>query len=217
MGGLTRRGWLALAAPVAGGVLAWAYRPGRPAAPNPSAREAIRERHFPNVPLRTHDGRDVRFYDDLVKDKIVAVNFMYTRCEDGKCPLIMANLARVQRILRDRVGRDIFMYSITLKPEQDTPAVLVRYAQALGTGPGWSLLTGKPEDIELLRRRLGFVQLDPVEDADKSNHIGGVRYGNEALRWWGMVPGLANPEWIARTILFADWPKDGSIQVKPCC
>lgn len=204
---LTRRTLLASAAPVAGGAVAWALRPDDAATPAPSPREALQERHFPNVALRTHDGRDVRFYDDLVRDKIVAINMFYARCEDGRCPLIMANLVQVQRLLQGRIGRDIFMYSITLKPEQDGRAVLVRYAQQLRVGPGWSLLTGRPEDIELLRRRLGFVQSVPEEDADSTNHIGGVRYGNEALRWWAMVPGLANPEWIAQSILFVDWPK----------
>jgi protein SCO1/2 len=70
--------------------------------------------------LTTHEGKKVKFYDDLIKDKIVIINFMYVKCE-GTCPGTTANLVKVQKLLGDRVGKDIFMYSITLKPEEDTP------------------------------------------------------------------------------------------------
>src|ERR1700740_158018 len=89
----------------------------------PAPRERIRRLYFPNVVLRTQDDKPVRFYDDLVKDKAVTINFFFARCEEI-CPLVMANLAKVQRLLGDRVGRDLFMNSISLKPEQDTPAKL---------------------------------------------------------------------------------------------
>src|SRR4026209_2439295 len=74
----------------------------------PSSREAIRARYFPNVVLRTHEDRPVRFYDDLIRDKVVVINFMYATCE-GVCPGITANLIKVQKLLGDRLGRDIFM------------------------------------------------------------------------------------------------------------
>src|SRR6185503_9250505 len=96
---------------------------------NTAARERIRERHFPNLLLTTHKGRKVRFYDDLIKDKIVVINFMYVKCE-GVCPGITANLAKVQKLLGNRLGRDVFMYSFTLKPEEDSPEVLRKYAEA---------------------------------------------------------------------------------------
>jgi protein SCO1/2 len=92
------------------------------------------------------------------------------------------------------------MYSISLKPEQDTPATLKEYARMFQAKPGWTFLTGKPEDVELLRRSLGFTNLDPKLDKDKSQHIGNVRYGNEPLMLWAACPGMASPEFIARTI-----------------
>src|SRR5262245_27327292 len=174
---------------------------------NISPREIIRRAHFPNVGLVTHEGRKARFYDDLIKDKNVVINFMYAHCEKI-CPPVMANLARVQKRLRDRIGRDIFMYSITLKPEEDTPRALAEYARAFGIGPGWLLLTGKPADIELLRRALRFPNDDPAEDADKSNHIGNLRYGNEPAVRWAACPGQASADWIVTSILSeADGPK----------
>jgi protein SCO1/2 len=164
-----------------------------------SPRDKIRRRYFPNVSLQTQDGKWVHFYDDLIKGKIVTINFFYAQC-DGICPTVTANLAKVQRLLGNRVGRDIFMYSISLKPEQDTPAALKEYAGMFQAKPGWTFLTGKPEDVELLRRSLGFTNLDPKLDKDKSQHIGNVRYGNEPLMLWAACPGMASPEFIARTI-----------------
>jgi protein SCO1/2 len=169
----------------------------------PSPRDAIRARYFPNVLLRTHENRSVRFYDDLIKDKIVVINFMYATCE-GVCPGVIANLAKVQTLLGDRIGRDVFMYSITLKPEQDTPAVLQDYVAMHSVGPGWLFLTGDPADVELLRRKLGFVNLDPALDADASEHIGNLRYGNEPLQLWGACPGLAAASWIVESLRWLD-------------
>ena len=201
---LSRRTWVAMSAlaPVAVGLLTRESR-----TEEISAREMIRERYFPNVVLTTHEGKQVRFYDDLLKDKIVTINFMYTQCADGRCPLTTANLVRVQRLLKDRGGRDIFMYSITLTPEHDTPAVLKRYARAYGVGPGWTFLTGKPEDVELLSRKLGFTWADPARDAKKANHIGNLRYGNEPLQLWAACPTQSNPAWIVESISWVDRSK----------
>jgi protein SCO1/2 len=176
---------------------------------NKTSRERLAENHFPNVMLTTQDGKKVRFYDDLIKDKIVLLNFFYARC-DGICPGTTANLVKVQRLLGDHVGRDVFMYSITLKPEQDTPAVLKSYAQAYKAGPGWTFLTGEPQDIELLRRKLGFTNPDPALDAVKSQHIGMLRYGNEPRQLWAGCPGLAHASYIVKSFGWAvDLPQSG--------
>lgn len=172
-----------------------------PRGPKLSPRERLQRHHLPNVELINQDGRRLRFYDDLVRNKKVVINFMYVQCE-GICVPVTANLVKVQKLLGDHVGRDIFFYSITLKPEQDTPKQLKLYARSHGVGPGWQFLTGKPADIEVLRRGLGFAYADPAEDADKSNHIGMIRYGIEAQMRWAACPGMANPEHIFRSILW---------------
>ena len=92
------------------------------------------------------------------------------------------------------------MNSISLKPEHDTPAVLKEYAEMFKAKPGWTFLTGKPDDIELLRRSLGFTNLDPELDKDKSQHIGNVRYGNEPLMLWAACPGMGSAEFLAKSI-----------------
>jgi protein SCO1/2 len=204
--GLTRRRVLALAALVPGSGLAKVGSAEKAGVARPVAsrepltpRERIQQRYFPNVSLRTHEGRSVRFYDDLIKGKTVTLNVMYASCE-GVCPAITMNLVRVQRLLGDRVGRDMFMYSITLKPEEDTPDVLKDYVRMHDIGRGWTFLTGTRDDIERLRRSLGFTNPNPALDQDASQHIGNVRYGNEPQMLWAACPGQAKPEWIVKSI-----------------
>lgn len=168
-------------------------------------RERLAERSFPNVTLTTHEGKKVKFYDDLLKDKIVIINFMYVKCE-GICPGTTANLVKVQKLLGDRVGKDIFMYSFTLKPEEDTPEKLAAYAKAYKVGPGWQFLTGDPKDVELVRQKLGFIDRDPVRDANKSNHIGMLRWGNEPHTLWAGCPGSLAPSKIVKELALVDWP-----------
>jgi protein SCO1 len=167
----------------------------------PAGSRAQIARHLPNVEFRTQHGRRVRFYDDLVKDKKVIINFMYARC-DGICVPVTMNLNRVHKRLGDRVGRDIFMYSITLKPAEDSPENLRLYREHHGVDGSWLFLTGAPHDIDHLRRALGFAIGDPAEDADISNHIGMIRYGVEPRMRWAACPGTANPEHIVQSILW---------------
>lgn len=160
--------------------------------------------YFPNATLTTHEGKQVKFYDDLIKNKLVVINMMYAQCSEGVCPLTTMNMKRVYTALGDRVGRDIHMYSITLLPYFDTPEVLNKYAKDHGTGPGWQFLTGRDSDIEVIRRKLGFYDLDPKVDADRSQHAGVVRVGNEAYDRWMMAPALGAVEPILQVIRHAD-------------
>jgi len=169
-----------------------------------TARERIRDRYFPEVSLFTQDGSKVRLYEDLIKDKIVVINFFYATC-NGICVPVTSNLVKVQKLLGDRVGRDIFMYSFTLKPKEDSPDVLRRYAERFSVTPGWQFLTGDSDALELVRRRMGFTDPDPRRDADKLNHTGMVRYGNEPLTLWAACPGMSAPESLVKSILAVDW------------
>jgi protein SCO1/2 len=176
-----------------------------------SPRELIQQRHLPNVELITQDNQKVHFYTDLVKGRRVVIQFMFARCKDI-CPVITHHLVEVQRMLNGRVGRDIFFYSITLSPEEDSTQDLKAFAKKHGVGPGWTFLTGKPDDILLLRKSLGFFYSNPKEDADRNNHSGMVLVGTEPLMRWAMCEGGANPKWIATVIQTeVDAPMMGSV------
>ena len=175
------------------------------------ARQKIQEQHLPNVPLISHEGKEALFYDDLVKDKIVTVNFFYSKC-DEICPMVMANLVKVQKLLGDQVGRQIYMYSITLKPEQDTMDVVRNYRTALGAAAGWTFFTGKVEDIDKIRKGIGFTYPEPAIDRDTRQHIGNVRYGNEPLMLWAACPGQAHTKWVAESFEWMVHPELNRVQ-----
>ena len=207
MARLSRRKMLATLAvtPVVAGVVAQTVSSDDKTFMATDSRKKLQQRYFPNFELTTHEGKKVRFYDDLIKDKIVVLNFMYVKCE-GVCMPVTMNLKRVQKLLGDRVGRDIFMYSITLKPQEDTPRELKRYVDMHHIKPGWTFLTGKPDEINTLRRSLGFKDAKVKLDQDLTNHTGMVKYGNEARQWWAMFPGEANAPWIVECIRWMDGP-----------
>ncbi len=152
---------------------------------------------FPNVPLVTHEGKSVRFFDDLIKDKAVVINFIYTSCPDA-CPLETAKLREVQTILGDRVGKDTFFYSITIDPARDTPEMLKEYAKKYQAGPGWLFLTGKESDIILLRKKLGLY-IDEIQD-QSSDHNLSLVIGNQAMGRWKKSSPFDNSYYLADQI-----------------
>jgi protein SCO1/2 len=143
--------------------------------------------YFPNVELTTHDGRSVRFFDDMIEGRVVVLNFIYTACPDA-CPMETARLAEVQEILGDRIGEDVFMYSITIDPDRDTPEVLAEYRSRFGARDGWTFLTGDEEDILLLRRKLGLY----IEEEGKAetDHNLNMLIGNQATGHWALAEAL---------------------------
>lgn len=154
--------------------------------------------YFPNISLTTQDGKQVHFYDDLIKDKVVAVNFIYTTCPDA-CPMETARLLEVYRILKDRMGKDIFFYSITIDPEKDTPEVLKSYIERWGIGEGWTFLTGKKEDILLLRQKLGVLNAES-SDGSKENHNLSLTIGNQKTGRWMKRSPFENPYVLANQL-----------------
>ncbi|MNF32741.1 hypothetical protein D3C85_600520 [compost metagenome] len=158
---------------------------------------------FANVPLYTQDGDKVRFYDDLIRGKVAVINMMYVMCE-GICPTMTANMRQVQRLLGDRLGRDVHLYSITLQPLLDTPDTLKAYADKHGAKPGWTFLTGDPGDIRRLRYSLGFFDPLPEVDENLSTHTGMLRIGNDRTQRWTMAPALCDAKRIVATINHVD-------------
>jgi len=169
--------------------------------------------HFPNAVVYTHEGRKALFYDDLLRGKTVMINCMSIRNE-AVFP-VTSNLARVQRLLGDRVGRNLFMYSITVNPEHDTPKALAAFAEKHRAGPGWMFLTGERTVVDLLRSRL-FINPDhhdhehgPVEDCS----LALIRYGNEAVGLWGSVPAKRDPISIATRLSWIESGQPAAVKV----
>ncbi|HEU5413089.1 MAG TPA: SCO family protein [Candidatus Angelobacter sp.] len=159
--------------------------------------------YFTNLPLVTQDGKTVHFYDDVLKGKIVAINLIYTHCQYS-CPLETARLVQVQKMLGDRVGKDIFFYSISIDPKRDTPKVLKAYAEQYHVGPGWTFLTGKKEDIDLISKKLGLYS-NP--NSSKDGHYAQLLIGNEPMGQWMRNAATDNPRFLANQIgnLLGNW------------
>ena len=151
--------------------------------------------YFPNVPLTTQEGKIVHFFDDLIKDKVVVINFIYTHCADS-CPLETAQLLRVQKILGDRLGKDVFFYSITIDPEHDTPEVLKEYKERFKAH--WTFLTGKESDIIQLRKKLGLY-IEEIQDGS-NNHNVSMIIGNQTTGRWMKRSPFENPHVLADQI-----------------
>ncbi|MDD1616320.1 MAG: SCO family protein [Methylococcaceae bacterium] len=154
--------------------------------------------YFPNIELIDQDGKTVRFYDDLIKDKVVVINFIYTHCGDT-CPAQTASLRQVYKLLADRMGKDIFFYSISIDPKHDTPKALKDYADSFKTGAGWRFLTGKKEDVTLLRKKLGLF-IDGVEADKLSAHKTSFMIGNDNTGQWIKRSPFDEPQVLASLI-----------------
>jgi len=142
---------------------------------------------LPDTSLVTHDHRRVRFYRDLVRGRIVLMNLAYTRCT-GICPTGFAKMRALQAHAGDALGRGIFLYTLTLDPEHDSPKVLAEARRDYGARRGWTFLTGRFEAVEEVRRALGLFDPDPRVDADRNQHAGLIVMGNDPEDRWSTVP-----------------------------
>jgi protein SCO1/2 len=155
--------------------------------------------YFPNVELINQDGQKVRFYDDLVKGKVFAINFIYTHCTDS-CPLETAAMRKIYHELGDRMGRDVFFYTVSIDAKRDDPAALKAYAQRYKTGPGWSFLTGREEDVTQIRQKLGMYRKGGTGEVDLSGHSTVILMGSEKLGQWVKRSPFEEPRALARIL-----------------
>jgi len=178
-------GLLALPGPVHS---AQAGIPDRPTGPQAAQNgRSPAQAYFTDVELITHHGETMRLYTDLLQGKVVVINAFYTTCA-GSCPIIMNTMAKIQEALGDRQGKEVSLISLTVDPVTDTPPRLKEYAERLGVKPGWHLLGGKKENVELALRKLGQAV------KRKEQHPNIMIIGNERTRLWKKVMALAPTE-----------------------
>lgn len=113
---------------------------------------------IPAVELRNQDGQAVRVAGWGSGPQVVT--FIYTRCPlPNYCPLMTQRFERLQAELREAGLLDrARLYSVTLDPEYDTPAVLRAYAgRSSADLRYWQFVTGSPEAVGRLASALGEV------------------------------------------------------------
>jgi protein SCO1 len=107
----------------------------------------------PDTTLLDQNGREVRFKSDVLGEKTVAIQFIFTTCR-AICPVMGAAFAKLQDRLGERLGQDISLVSISIDPVTDTPARMKQWGEQFGARTGWNLLTGDKEKVEGLLKAL---------------------------------------------------------------
>jgi protein SCO1 len=155
--------------------------------PDSSPSEHAAEKYFTDTVLVDQDGKDQRFYTDLIKGKVVVIDAMFATCKDS-CLAMEANFARIQEWLGPKLGTDVRLLSISVDPETDTPTVLKQYGGRFDAKPGWYFLTGKKQNVELILRKLGLY----VEN--KQDHRNLFLIGNDRTGLWKKALGVSDSE-----------------------
>lgn len=156
-----------------------------PVAPaSPPASPAGAERYFTDAVLVDQEGKERRLYSDLMKNRTVVFQTFFTSCTSS-CPVVAATLSKLQERLQERLGEDVTIASITLDPENDTPAKLAEYARRLHARRGWYFLTGDPATLELVRHKIGEAARQP------DDHSPLLVVGNDRTGLWKKALGLA--------------------------
>ncbi len=149
--------------------------------------------YFTDLPLVTQHGKEVRFYSDVLEGRVVLISGFYINCKTI-CPRQNLILSRVQKMLGERLGTDAFIVSVTVDPRRDTPDKVKEYAGAFRAGPGWTFLTGKPENVDWVNYRLGQYLEDP------ERHRGVYVIGNLKTGLWVKVSPDAGAEELVRQL-----------------
>ena len=142
---------------------------------------------IPDLVLRDHEGRKVRFYSDLIKDKVVVLSFFYTSCI-YTCTTQGKTFSRLQSLLGDRLGKSVFLISVTTDPARDTPARLKAWSKAYNIQPGWTLVTG---DVNQMNQLLLPFTGNP---AGAGMHLPSTFIGNSKTGTWISAIGVFAPE-----------------------
>jgi len=160
--------------------------------------------YFPDMVLTNQDGKKFKLYDDLLKDKIVSINFIFTSCTNV-CPLETARLKEVYELVKPRLGKDLFMYSITVDPDRDTPEKLKAYKAKFGIGDNWDFFTGNKDQINKLRTKLGLYIADLNEtrpDGQIDHNISLVMGNTKTGKWMKRTP---YEDATVLATMFGDW------------
>ena len=166
--------------------------------------ETPAHKYFTDVELINQNGEKMRFYSDLIQGKVVIINSFFATCQ-GSCLPLNQNLAKVQEALGDRLGKDVYILSISVDPTVDTPPNLKQYAKKLQARPGWFFLTGAKENVDFALKKIGqFVD-------DKQDHLNIFIIGNERTGLWKKAFGLAKSEELVKVVdsVVNDQPKIG--------
>lgn len=156
-----------------------------------AAAEAKARDYFSNVELIDQNGRSLKFYDEVLKDNVVVISFIFTNCQSA-CPLMTRNLTMIRDMLREDERRAIQFVSISIDPLRDTPSAMKEFAQKHEADvDGWLFLTGQPDDVDFVTKRLGSYTDDPEA------HTTTLLAANVRSAHWTKIPPNVPPNGVA--------------------
>lgn len=158
---------------------------GAAALPEADPSASFTSMKIPNSSVVDQDGKPLDFYSDLIKGKLVAINFIFTTCT-ASCPPLTATFRHVQQAAIER-GLDLQLISISVDPTVDTPERLHAFAEKFNAGPGWTFVTGDKSEIDSLLNGLG------TAIANKNDHTPMMMIGNDPVDYWTRAYGLSSP------------------------
>ncbi|MCU7845392.1 MAG: SCO family protein [Candidatus Thiodiazotropha sp. (ex Monitilora ramsayi)] len=144
---------------------------------------------LPDLELLDQDGRKVNFRSDVIQDRLVVIDFIYTSCTTV-CPILSSVFEQLQEDLGDALGQEVFLVSISVDPGTDRPARLKAYAESYSARPGWTFLTGGRQEIDQLLAALGTYAFELTE------HPPSVLVGHAGKGTWTRFNGFPKPEEI---------------------
>lgn len=140
-----------------------------------------------DAPLIDQDGKPAKLKSEVIGDKIAVLDVVYTSCTTV-CPVVSAILAKLQARLGERLGAEIELVSITVDPVRDTPARLKAYAAKHGAKPGWTWLTGPPQNVNEVLKGIGAYTPNFEE------HPAMILVGDGKTGQWTRLYGFTDPD-----------------------
>jgi protein SCO1/2 len=159
----------------------------------PTTEQSAAEKYFTDVELINQNGERMRLYSDVLKNHVVVINAFFATCQ-GSCLPMNRNLEKVQAAFKERMGKGLYIVSISVDPTVDTPAALKEYAKKLNAAPGRLFLTGEKANVDLALRKLGQY----VEQREQHTNI--FIIGNERTGLWKKAFGLAQSEELVKIV-----------------
>jgi protein SCO1 len=155
------------------------------AAPSATLVSSVSQYPIPTVRLVRDDGKAVSLPEEMNDGRPVVLNFVFTTCS-SICPLMSQTLAQFDRALGADRGK-VHLMSISIDPEEDTPARLREYARKFHAGPEWQHYTGTPEASLAAQRAFN------VWRGDKMSHAPIILVRAAPGKPWLRIQGFVTP------------------------
>jgi len=144
----------------------------------------------PDLRMVRDDGKTVNLREDIDDGRPVFVNLIFTTCTTI-CPVSSQIFSMLQRKLEADSAK-VHLVSVSIDPEQDTPAVLAEYAKRYEAGTEWHHYTGTAEASIEVQRAFD------VYRGDKMNHVPVTLLRAAPGKPWVRIDGFASADELLR-------------------